>query len=672
LGVTPIMLFNLSMRNVQKSFRVFAIYFLTLTFSVAVFYTFNSIESQRVMLGISSSQSVILKTITTVTAVLSVFVAVILGFLIIYANHFLIRQRKKELGIYSLLGMNKHTISRILVMEALIIGLFSLASGLFLGVIASQCLSVLTGSMFKTNVAEYTFTFSFMACIRTIICFSIIYLCVILFNSYSIAKHKLIDLLYSARKNEKAPFKSVALSFILFMISIVMMATAYQQSLEKAILTNLDGELSITVLLGAGGTLLFFMSVAGWLLTIMRSNKKLYYKNLNLFTINQIASKIKTNFLSVTMICLMLFVAICILSSGLGINRAITNDLEFSTPFDITINGFKNENALETLQKNGIHLETYTVNYVDYKTYKSNVLYSQFVQEKYKGSLTDTTIQRIQIAKQMSLMKLSDYNKLMAMQKGEQVQLHDTDYLIYTRSKELLPAYTGYMQKVGTLTIGEKHYNPLFREALLRNFSNVESLDQLGTIVLADKFVDDLPVESGTLVVDTNDRFSTAEINDLDAQLQKMNDESGLGLYFMSRELKLASSAGVATLIAFIGIYIGIIFLITSGAVLALQQVNEAADNVVRYDLLRKIGATKSMINRAIFTQIGVYFAAPLGLAAIHSVVGLLISNTFIRKFGNADMATNMIFAAVIIFVIYGAYFLTTFYTSKRIIQENK
>ena len=145
------MFFKIAIHNVKRSLRDYAIYFLTLTFGVCLFYVFNSMDSQSATAALNSSQKEIIQMLTNVTGYVSIFISIILGFLMVYSNRFLMKRRKKELGIYMLLGMDKSKISHILITETLLIGLFSLGVGLAIGIFASQGLSAITASIFETH-----------------------------------------------------------------------------------------------------------------------------------------------------------------------------------------------------------------------------------------------------------------------------------------------------------------------------------------------------------------------------------------------------------------------------------------------------------------------------------------------------------------------------------------
>ena len=246
--------FKLSLRNLKKSFKEYTIYFLTLLFGVCIFYTFNSIESQKIMMDISEYQASAFEMVGKVMSVASVFIAGVLGFLIVYANNYLIRRRKKELGIYMTLGMEKGSIGRILFLETVFIGLISLVVGTILGVFLSQGLSVLTAKLFQVNLTKFQFVFSTTALKKTILYFAIIYSIVLIFNSVTLRKVKLIDLLTAAKKNETLKTKNIMVSVVIFIISAIMIGYAYYRVLTNGI-PNLNSDFAVTVALGVIGTL---------------------------------------------------------------------------------------------------------------------------------------------------------------------------------------------------------------------------------------------------------------------------------------------------------------------------------------------------------------------------------------------------------------------------------
>ena len=329
------MLFKISLKNIKKSIKDYAIYFFTLVLGVAIFYVFNSIDSQTVMLNVTKRTYEIIDLMTNLLSGVSVFVSFILGFLIIYASRFLMKRRNKEFGVYLTLGMSKRKISLILFIETLLIGIVSLVVGLALGIFLSQFMSILVASLFEADMTRFKFVFSRSACIKSLIYFGIMYLLVILFNTISVSKCKLIDLIYSNKKSEKVKIKNPILCIIIFIISSCMLGYAYYLvtgGVEK--LTNFN-MIFIPITLGLISTFFIFWSLSGLILKITMSIKNIYYKDLNCFTLRQISSKVNTTVFSMTIISIMLFITICVLSSSLSLKNSMTANLNSLAPVDI-------------------------------------------------------------------------------------------------------------------------------------------------------------------------------------------------------------------------------------------------------------------------------------------------------------------------------------------------
>ena len=252
------MLFKLSWNNMKKSIKDYAIYFLTLVLGVAIFYMFNSIDSQQAMLQVSQSQREIIKMMISMLGFVSVFVAVILGLLIVYANNFLINRRKKEFGIYMSLGMGRRQISKIILMETIFVGIISLAIGIVVGVFASQFMSVLVAKMFEADMSEFQFVFSVDAFMKTCLYFAVMYVAVMLFNTYTVSKYKLINLLNASKKNEKVKIKNPFICIIIFLVASSLLGYAYWKVTADAHSLDTAEKIIPPKLMGIVGTDLIF------------------------------------------------------------------------------------------------------------------------------------------------------------------------------------------------------------------------------------------------------------------------------------------------------------------------------------------------------------------------------------------------------------------------------
>ncbi len=331
------MLVKLALRNIRRSLRDYSIYFVTLTIGVAIFYAFNSIESQQVIFDLhSSADEQMFEFCQQIISMFSGVIACVLGFLVIYANRFLIKRRKKEFGTYLLLGMRSVGVSGIVLMETLLVGVGALALGLLLGFLLSQALSFVTALLFQVQIADYQFVFSPDACLLTLGCFAIIFAIVALFNTFSVNRYKLIDLLNAEKRNERGGVRNPVVCLLAFIVSIGCLAFAYQQLAENGLVMLDDPQFARATVFMLVGSLLFFWSLAGFIIAVITRMRGVYLRGLTVFSVRQVASRINTAFLSLWAVCVLLFFSITTFSCGMGLVQVFADDVERSAPFSVT------------------------------------------------------------------------------------------------------------------------------------------------------------------------------------------------------------------------------------------------------------------------------------------------------------------------------------------------
>lgn len=668
------MYYKIAIGNVKKSFKDYTIYFLTLALAVCIFYSFNSIESQKAVLELKSSGKESINALVTVIAYISVFVSIVLGSLIIYANNFLIKKRKKELGIYMVLGMGKGKISRILVTETLIVGVMSLISGLLLGIIASQGLSLLTSKLFDIPMSDYSFIISISSIGKTILYFSIMFFLVIIFNTAIISKYKIIDLLTSGRKNEEIKFKNPIVYFISFIICVISLGLAYNIIMEIGLNVK-DQRFSISIILGVIGTVLFFFSLAGFVLFIVKRSKGIYFKGLNIFVVKQLNNKVNTNFISMSIICLMLFLTICVLSTGISFKNALESGLKDSTPFDATGRIYVRDGAInnieDSLKNLGFKFED-GEEYAYYNLYESNLtpveMFSNGVSKKDKEKLN-------KLRYKVSVMKLSDYNKIMKLENKVEVNLSRDESLLLSNIYET-EAIESYVKDNKYINFHNKQFVIKGGKVIKDNISTDMMKNTFPTIVVNDEETKGLKIREN--VININYDKNSAEKSEkklLDLFASFTRGEQNLDntdfIIGYTRQQIYDGNKGMTTIILFVGIYLGIVFLITSMAVLALQQLSEAVDSIDRYKALKKIGANEKMMKKTIFIQTLVYFSLPVILAFVHSVVGIKVTNNFISMFNKTNISGSAMITALIFMIVYIGYFYATYSGYKNIVKNN-
>lgn len=657
------MYFKLAFKNIKKSYKNYVIYFLTLIFGICIFYTFNSIESQSVMMELNEQKQSAFMMAEQLMGYFSVFIAFVLGFLIVYANNYLIKRRKKEFGIYMTLGMENGSLSKMIFLETLLIGAISLGIGVVLGIMLSQALSVLTAYMFQVDLTKFQFVFSPLGFKRTVLCFSIIYLVVLIFNFISVRKIKLIDLLTASKRNEKPTIKNLWVSVILFLVSVGILGTAYYKVIHNGIAFASFNALGLPILLGCIGTFIFFYSLTGFFLKVIQGNKKFYLRDLNMFVMKQISSKINTTFVSLSFICLMLFLAICTFSGGLGINRAINADLKDLTKFDVTFWSNSGENIEKLLKEKNIDISNIAKEDSNMVMYDSGVKYSNFLSKEGMTAMKNY----FPVANDNDILVIGEngYNNTLKLLGKEPVNLKENQYLAVGNIDEMKKWVNESLENGKKINISGKTLEPANKKYENINLYNFTMKGDILIFVVKDSLLEGLKPVSSRFNMMLKDNSNTKE------ELEEVRDQLVESqVYSVTKKEIYDNAAGLGATMAYLGIYLGLIFIITSAVVLAIQQLTESTDNVERYRLLKEIGVDQKMINKAIFTQVGVYFMLPLSLAIVHSIVGLKISSTIVGVFGNASIMPNIIITAIIFVIIYGGYFLATYLGAKKNINE--
>ena len=698
------MLFKLSIRNMKKSFKDYAIYFLTLVFGVAIFYMFNSLDSQQAMLEVSQSTRDMIQLLVQMLGMISVFIAIVLGFLIVYANNFLVNRRKREFGIYMTLGMGRRQISAIILLETILVGILSLIVGLFIGIFASQFMSILVAKLFEADMSEFTFVFSKDACIKTCIYFAVMYLAVILFNTLTISRYKLINLLTAIRKNEKVKIKNPVISIIIFIISAVILGYAYYMVTGGVNEINTEEKMLQPILMGIVGTVGIFWSLSGFILKIIQSSKRIYLNGTNMFVLRQLNNKINTNIVSMSIICLMLFMTISVLSSSLSIKSSLDSQLDKFTPVDVNLyktaylpesyvssySGktiYNTEEQIEdskhpvsyTLETNGydmnslkdiVEIPIYTLPEWTLKYSLGN--YFETVKAQFSNLAYDTP---------ETIIKISDYNKIAELYGEEQYSLNDDEFMVLCDFEQMSNMRNEALKQNSNIEINGKTYHSKYNECQYGFVYMSVSEMNGGIIIVPDSFeFKDENTEQYFLAANYNAeteeekvKLNNVLVEDDDSELFNNLTDKGIDLEGSTKISLIESSKGLSSIIIFISIYLGIIFLIASSAILALKQLTESSDNKQRYAILRKIGCDEKMINQALFRQIFIFFMMPLALAIIHSIFGIKFILSMLAALASPDeLLPSIIVTASIIGVIYGVYFLATYFGSKNIIKEEE
>ena len=614
------MSFKLAFRNVRRSIKDYAVYFLTLTFGVCLFYVFSALDDQSAIQFLARNNNPNVEAIFVLVGVFSAFVAVVLAGLILYANQFLMKRRKRELGTYALLGMPTGKVARLLVTETLLIGLCALVSGVALGILGSWALDKLTVAMFLAAPEEiFSFNLSWKAAGKTAAYFGVIFLIVMAFTSLSVSRSKLIDLIRSGRTNEEVSRRPLAMSVALFLLGCVTLGTAYAILLTRGLL-RIDLLWFIMLGLGTVGTFLIFRSLSGFLLRLTRGHKG-YYKGLNMFVLRQWSGKVHTNCASNTVISILILLAIGVTACSVGLNDTITASVGNQTPYDLTVLNYGREGAYENADIPQLFRDAGLDTDACFAGVESVTVY-----------YNDPELTGMPAAGYYAVVALSDYNRLMAG-RGLPV-LESVDKPLRTPN-----AIVNGPAADGVAVVPDDMISRLTPRRQMVNITYAGNVSK----------VDDLV------------RMTLDEAEDFTGGLDIMMN------YKLDNYYDLI---GAKILVLYMGLYLGLVFLLTAAAVLALQQLSQAADNAQRYELLSKLGAPRAMRRGALIRQVALAFLLPLALGTIHAFVGMKAANEVIQTMGRVDSVHSSLLTAGLLLVIYGGYFLATCFGAWRAVEE--
>lgn len=676
------MLAKLAFGNMRKLLHDYAVYFLTLVLGVAVFYAFNTMSVQGDFLRGDVGET--LSQVGQILDGLTVFLAVILGFLMVYANNFLMRRRKKELGLYQVLGMRTGQVNVVLALETLLVAAVSFGVGIALGVLVSQVLLFVTARMFATTVQHFSFFFSTDAFMLTLACFGVIFVVMMLFNWITLRRVRLIDLMSSARQNEKQFVRRLPLSIVLTAAGLVLMGVAYWRLIRDGFPmdNSMQGGFIITTIMVAVGTFVFFYGLAGTLTALLTHMRGFYWRDLHMFTTRQIASRVNTTALSMGVIALILFLAMTAMTTGMSICNTLNAMVEKGTPYSASISVLPTDPVADPIDleaevaKVGIDLSAVG----SHATVRIAVIPSELegATSTFQriSELTGETIPKgFEHAMVGEVVSLSDYNAARALLGMEPVSLADGQYLLLCNMDQVEPFVNGGLEKGFSVTVGDVTLTPA-RATVIDDASAVLQDNGLGanpgTFVVAD----DLAASLSTYqqVIDVMYAGPTEEgdaaLKGLEERLSDSLGERSALTTVDTVTSVLADGTTTTGLISYMAIYIGFVLVIACAAILAIQQLSNASDSAGSYRTLSELGCSERLIFGSLRAQVAIAFALPLAVGLAHSLCAISVLNELVSAFGYSDALDGMTLGLVLFALVYGGYLALTYRMAHGIVRS--
>lgn len=721
------MLCKLAWGNVRRAGKDYLVYLLTLTLAVTVFYAFNTISVQADLVLEEEGMPELLGSIMLG---LTVFLAVVMGFLMVYANNFIMKRRKKEFGLYQVLGMSRGQVSRVMAMETAIVSGGALALGIVLGVGFSQVMTFFTASLFKTQIRDFHFFFSPQAFFTTVGCLVAIFLVTLVFNLGVVRRAKIIDLMSAGRKNEAIKTRNPIVSAAIFILGTVLIGIAYFRLLRDGLPVDsapseIDAAMNqfmLTTGIVVAGTILFFFGLSGFLLKALQGARSLYWHGLNMFTVRQLSAKVNTVSFSMAIISMILFLAITSVTGGMSIASVMNTSVERSTIADYS-------RVVIYLGENVVNDPTYTAhpprrlatepvdimelsrsNVIDKGTSEersfdlAGILGSHVQVETYDSRPIGTELPLVSLndlaaavdmpmpkgtnssnASMMGLMvmKESDYNRYLDFRGKEHVDLGDDGYLITSDMGESVnKIYNADMREGVEVELGGRTLRPVADhvDEAASSFFNSSMGSNSGTIVVPDELVDasGLPLYASYFLGDYREGLTYDETEGYvrqdrswDQILNADGSESAIWGMEATRVQSYESTNSMNGLISYLAIYIGFVLVVACAAILTIQQLSGVADSGKNCRILSELGTSNREIMRSVLVQQTIFFVFPLLMGVAHSLVALRVVIDVVALFGRMSIGGTVGVTCAIFMLCYGGYFAVTYVMSKGIVQDS-
>lgn len=724
------MLCKLAWGNVRRAGRDYLVYLLTLTLGVTVFYAFNTISMQVDIAGIDEEG--LAQVMGSMLGDLTYFLAGVMAFLMVYANNFIMKRRKKEFGLYQVLGMGRGRVATIMALETVIVSVVAFVAGIVLGVGLSQLMTFFTASLFKTQIANFHFFFSVHAFNLTLACMLVMFVLTLLLNLRAARRTKLIELMGAERRNESIKTCNPWIAIAIFAVGVVLVGVAYYRLLRDGFpLTATDSKLQeamnqfgITTAMVTVGTFALFWGLSGMLIKLLQSLRGVYWRGLNMFTVRQLAAKVNTVCFSMGVIAMLLFLAITSVTCGMSIASVMNENLERYTPADMsqtyvyytpeTLDYYKeyvNPSEADRMVLADTTVDLYPAWHGKGKSADNNdetgkkvdiadvagehVQIDSYLSYPLGGS--DPSVTPSEMCKAMGeklpkafggsnadtmglfVTPASQYNKLRQMMGEEPVHIgHDQYLLTCDMGGELVDMYTKYMAGGHALTLGGHELKPATDKSDedTAAIANSAMGSNPGTVVVADELLSQLNLQpySSSLLVNYKQGMDTTEADEsikytvLDNLLVD-GKEPGLWGTFITRSEMYAQAAQMNGLISYLAIYISFVLVVACAAILSIQQLSNVADGSRSYRVLAQIGCDDRQIRHSVMAQQAVFFLFPLAVGLAHSFVALKVIIELVSIFGNMSIGGTVGLTCAIFLAAYGCYFLVTYLMSTGMVR---
>jgi len=620
-------LFDLTIRNIQKNFQTYFLYFVSMVFAILVFYMFNSIDyNEQVTRIVGEKMNFLLSFGSFLTAVFS---AIFMG----YSSAFFTRRRKREIGLYTLLGLKRKQVARMLFYENLVMGLVALGAGIFLGVLFSKLFAMLMLSLMGHYV-QVDFFISPRAVLNTVVIFAIIFLVISWHTRRIIYRFQLVELFRAEQEGESQPQASLKLAFL----SIALIAGGYIVALNTQLAAFFFPVYAVVVLgLVISGTYALFKSFSVFALQRLRRNQQHYYRGMNLISTSNLLYRIKSNATMLATIAVLSATTLTAVGMSYSFYFGMTENLKESSPFSYVylVGGANGDSEVDAT------LAHHPQNKV----------------------LADVRLPYLEVKGEMAgregylhtaqLISESSYRELIAVRGAK------PDIDLQKPGQAAVFYYANPSKMEGrTITVSDdssREYQLQITDSRSYSLTNMMSF----TLVVSDREFNQMsraqqPVVMRCLLVDKPEQ-SAALTRELDENFDLLSS------YFYVYRGQLETAGGMM----FVGAFLGLVFLLATGSVIYFRQLNEAGKEQMNYVILRKIGVSRREIRASISRQVMVIFLFPLLVGVAHAVTALSALSSMLYK----NLTIPIVITVATYTLVYLLYYLFTVHSYDNLVN---
>jgi len=661
---------KLALSNIIKNKKVYFPYILTCIFNVMMFYMMSAIKNNSNMSKINGAEN--LKFLLEIALFVAVIFSVIFLF---YTNSFLIKRRKKEIGLYNILGMEKRHIGKMMLYETLMIGVVSLSAGLALGILFSKLMFLFLLKLIDFDVV-LGFDVPISSVIFTLILFGAIFVVTLLYNLVKIRFSKPIELLHGGEVGEKEPKTKI----ILTILGLGCIGWGYWFALTVQSPLTAMSLFFIAVILVVVGTYALFTAGSIAVLKLLRKNKKFYYQTKHFTSVSGMLYRMKQNAVGLANICILSTMVLIICSSTLALYAGMKDSIKQEYPNDIGLDietGFDdatdeiNAAVNNAIKQNGVETKNYTAfHYIS--------IPCQFENGKFKFLDKGVTLYNAKNMKACTVMSLDEFNRL----NGTNYTLKDNEVIVYSKKKIAFSEFTiENANESKTFNVKES----IDKVSSIQSGS-YENIVESYTIIVND--MNTLKSIDSSILSDAQSEFPIHYAIQFDVNLDKdkciafsdhifdnMNIDSVTSLsadnIYEATEIYYGMYGGFL----FIGLFLGILFLMATVLIIYYKQISEGYEDKTRFEIMQNVGMSHLEVKKTISSQVLIVFFLPLIVTGIHIAVSFRIINKMLMLLGLANTGlfiTCTIGAMLAFCVVYGIVFIITAKSYYKIVSDTK